>query len=109
MGRSSYRMEAKNYPHPSCAVRWHLKNLRVFVSSCEILQPVKTTAAIVGEPPDSSVLAVAREALATYRTRCFWSLAPDFDVTPETLPIIIAGLRRHGDRKAFQLAARLCR
>ena len=59
--------------------------------------------------PTPDVLALAREALVTYRTRCFWSLAPDFVVTAETLPIIIDGLQRHGDRRAFQLAAELCR
>lgn len=59
--------------------------------------------------PDAGTLAAARAALADYRTRCFWSLSPDFTVTAETLPIIVDGLRRHGDRRAFQLAARLCR
>jgi len=58
---------------------------------------------------DAGTLDAARAALADYRTRCFWSLSPDFTVTEETLPIIIEGLRRHGDRRAFQLAARLCR
>ena len=63
-------------------------------------------------PVDSDTaerLALAREALATYRTRCFWSFAPGFTVTSETLPLVIAGLRHHGDRAAFLLAARLCR
>lgn len=54
-------------------------------------------------------LALAREAFAAYQTRCFWSLSPDLPITPETLPLIIEGLRRHGDRAAFLLAARLCR
>lgn len=67
------------------------------------------SATLPDQPPAPDVLALAREALATYRTRCFWSLAPDFVVTFETLPIIIAGLQRHGDRRAFQLAAQLCR
>lgn len=65
-----------------------------------------------GLPDQSSapdILALAREALATYRTRCFWSLDPDFAVTLETLPIVIDALRRHGDRRAFQLAAQLYR
>lgn len=62
-----------------------------------------------GESDSAERLALAREALATYRTRCFWSLAPGFVVTEETLPLVIEGLRRHGDRAAFQLAARLCR
>ena len=54
-------------------------------------------------------LALAREALASYRTRCFWFLSPDFTITTETLPLVIEGLRRHGDRAAFLIAARLCR
>jgi hypothetical protein len=53
-------------------------------------------------------LTLAEEALVHYRTSCFWFLDPDFQVTEETLPLIINGLRRHGDRAAFQLAARLC-
>lgn len=54
-------------------------------------------------------LALARQALTTYRTRCFWSLTPEVRVSEDTLPIIIDGLRRHGDRRAFQIAAMLCR
>lgn len=63
---------------------------------------------VSAEAPTAAVLAMAREALETYRTTCFWSLAPDFTVTPETLGIVIDGLRRHGDRRAFQIAAQLC-
>jgi len=53
-------------------------------------------------------LEMAREAVARYQTHCFWYLAPDFAVSKETLPLIVAGLRRYGDRAAFQLAALLC-
>ena len=53
-------------------------------------------------------LALAAEALAAYRDRCFWFLAADFVVSEATIPIIVKGLRRHGDRSGFQLAARLC-
>ena len=53
-------------------------------------------------------LALAAEALTAYRDRCFWFLAPDFAVSEATIPLIIEGLRSHGDREAFQLAARLC-
>jgi hypothetical protein len=68
-----------------------------------------TQSAASQESQAAERLALAREALGTYRTRCFWSLSPDFKVTAESLPIIIAGLRQHGDRAAFLLAARLCR
>jgi hypothetical protein len=54
-------------------------------------------------------LRLARTAFETYRTRCFWSLAPDLVVDESTLPILIAGLRKYGDRTAFQIAAQLCR
>lgn len=57
--------------------------------------------------PDRLNLAV--RVLRDYRARCFWFLAPEFEVTEATLPLVIAGLRRHGDRPAFQIAAQLCR
>ncbi|HRH95404.1 MAG TPA: hypothetical protein PLB55_05685 [Prosthecobacter sp.] len=60
-------------------------------------------------PASHDRLVLASKALETYRTRCFWSLAPDFVVSESTLPILIAGLRKHGDRAAFQIAAQLCR
>lgn len=68
--------------------------------------PVSVTSSV--SSPVQERLALAREALSTYRTRCFWSLSPDFIVDESTLPIIIAGLRRYGDRKGFQIAAQLC-
>ena len=58
---------------------------------------------------DSERLNLANDALKRYRTSCFWSMNPDFQASLETLPLIMASLRRHGDRAAFQLAARLSR
>ena len=61
--------------------------------------------------PDADLarrLEMAREAVARYRIQCFWYLAPEFEVSEETLPIVVSGLRRHGDRAAFHLAAQLC-
>ena len=62
---------------------------------------------IPGPLPAAERLALAVEALETYCTSCFWSLSPDFRVSEATVPLIVAGLRRHGDRAAFQLADRL--
>lgn len=62
-----------------------------------------------GPLPGPERLALAAEALETYRASCFWSLSPDFRVSETTVPLIVEGLRRHGDRVAFQLADRLCR
>jgi hypothetical protein len=72
------------------------------------MQPVDSPQRRAPEFDSEARLALAREAFAAYQTRCFWSLSPDLEITTETLPIIIAGLRAHGDRAAFQLAARLC-
>lgn len=54
-------------------------------------------------------LAVAQQAFQKYRSTCFWFLRDDLRVTEETLEIIIRGLRQHGDRQAFRIAAELCR
>ena len=66
------------------------------------------------EPKDDNLplaekLATASEALDRYRERCFWFLPDRFEVTRETLPTIIKGLRSDGDRAAFLIAAQLCR
>ena len=83
---------------------------RAFAFAYDILRrmppasPVSTTQGILQDR-----LRLAQTAFETYRTRCFWSLAPDFVVDESTLPILIAGLRKHGDRTAFQIAAQLSR
>ena len=59
-------------------------------------------------PVSPDTLALAQEAFTRYYTRCFWYLREDLRVGPEHLDTIIRGLRAHGDRKAFLLAARLC-
>jgi hypothetical protein len=72
------------------------------------------TSPAVSEPPETSPpdlearLALAKQAFSTYYTRCFWSLSPDAAITAETLPNIVSGLRRHGGRAGFKLAAQLC-
>lgn len=52
---------------------------------------------------------LAQKALEEYRVRCFWSFSKDFKVTRENLGLVIQALRKNGDRRAFQLADRLCR
>lgn len=54
-------------------------------------------------------LELAREAFLQFRTRCFWFLRADLEVTPADLPLIIRGLRLNGGRAGFAVAARLCR
>ncbi len=54
-------------------------------------------------------LALARKAFLQFRTRCFWFLRPDLEVTPAHLPLNIRGLRLNGGHAGVALAARLCR
>ena len=52
-------------------------------------------------------ISLAKAAYDSYRTRCFWYLSPGFKVEEPTLHIVIDGLRKYGDRAAFQIAADL--
>jgi len=54
-------------------------------------------------------LALAQSAFARFHTRCFWFMREDLRVGEEDLEAIIRGLRAHGDREAFLIAAQLCR
>lgn len=51
----------------------------------------------------------ARRAFRGFHAQCFWYMRPDLKVTLDDVPEIIRGLRRHGGRRGFHLAARLCR
>ena len=54
-------------------------------------------------------LATAQKAFELYYSRCFWFMDRSLRVTEDLLPRIVDGLRRHGDRRAFQIATELCR
>ena len=54
-------------------------------------------------------LRLAQQAFEQYYAMCFWFMDRSLRVTEDLLPRIAEGLRRHGDRRAFQLAAELCR
>lgn len=53
-------------------------------------------------------LQLARQAFADYYARCFWYLRRDLEIGVEDIPEIARGLRLHGGRPGFILAARLC-
>jgi hypothetical protein len=53
-------------------------------------------------------LELARTAFARFHTQCFWFMREDLEISEEHLEMIIRGLRTHGNREAFLLAARLC-
>ena len=54
-------------------------------------------------------LALAQQAFTRFHTRCFWFMREDLRVGEEDLEAVIRGLRAHGNREAFLIAARLCR
>jgi hypothetical protein len=51
----------------------------------------------------------ARQAFREFYPQCFWYLRPDLKVTLADIPELARGLRQHGGRRGFLLAARLCR
>lgn len=53
-------------------------------------------------------VALAREALREFHTQCFWFMKVDAVPTVADLPGIARGLRLHGGRRGFLLAARIC-
>lgn len=63
-----------------------------------------------GKPlPELDKLALAQQAFRDFHSRCFWFMREDLRVTEDDVPAIVKGLRTHGNREAFLLAAKLCR
>ena len=54
-------------------------------------------------------LDLARKAFREFYAQCFWSYREDADITEDKIPFIIRGLREHGGRAGYQVAAELCR
>ncbi len=50
----------------------------------------------------------ARRAFRRFYAQCFWYMPKDMTVTLADLPAIARGLRQHGGREGFLLAAKLC-
>jgi hypothetical protein len=57
---------------------------------------------------EAARLRLAREAFQEFYAECFWYLRPDLSIDAATIPEIARGLRQHGGRRGFLLAARLC-
>lgn len=51
----------------------------------------------------------ARRAYRRFHAACFWWCDPDFKVTLRDIPWLVEGLRKNGNREAWEVAARLCR
>lgn len=56
---------------------------------------------------DAQRLELANRLYREYRARCFWHCPPDLIITEELIPLVARGLRQHGGRRGFVLAAKL--
>jgi hypothetical protein len=50
----------------------------------------------------------ARRAYRQFHTQCFWSYDPELRVGSEDVPWVAEQLMRHGNRRAWEVAQRLC-
>jgi hypothetical protein len=64
---------------------------------------------IAGPPASPEKLALAQQAFREFHARCFWFMRDEIQITEEEIPEIVRGLRAHGNREAFFIAAKLCR
>ncbi len=51
----------------------------------------------------------ARRAFRRFRVTCFWSYRSDLIIRSEDVRWVAEQLRKHGDREAWRVAAKLCR
>jgi len=49
----------------------------------------------------------ARRAFRDYKTQCFWSFDPAWNIQNEQVPLVIRTLRNEGNAQAFALAKRI--
>lgn len=50
----------------------------------------------------------ARRAFRRFRSTCFWSYRADLRITLTDVSWVAEQLRRHGNREAWRVAAKLC-
>jgi len=50
---------------------------------------------------------LANQLFREFRARCFWHSPRDLVITEELIPFVVKGLRTHGGRRGFLLAAKL--
>lgn len=57
--------------------------------------------------PLSDRLQLAQQLYREFQTRCFWHCPHDLEITEDLLPFVAKGLRNHGGRRGFILAAQV--
>jgi len=50
----------------------------------------------------------ARRAFRRFHALCFWSYRPDLEIGADDVPWVAEQLRKHGNREAWRIAAKLC-
>ena len=53
-------------------------------------------------------LQLARQTFDEFFAQCFWSWSEEAEITDDTIPLIIEGLRHYGGHRGYQIAAQLC-
>ena len=72
------------------------------------MAPIRNQTPTSAAPRDlADRLALANALYREYHTRCFWHCPRDLTITEELLPLVVKGLRSHGGRRGFLLAAKL--
>jgi hypothetical protein len=64
------------------------------------------------DPATARMMVKIREARRAYRrfySLCFWSYDPNLKIGSSDIPWVAEQLRKHGNRLAWEVAARLCR
>ena len=54
-------------------------------------------------------LRLACEAFQEFSVQCFWSWNENAEITEETIPLIVEGLRHYGGHRGYRIADELCR
>ena len=65
-------------------------------------------------PPKSEAdrerrLALARQAFRDFKVECFWTWENNFEITEETIPLIVKELRLHGGHAGYRVVAEMSR
>ena len=64
------------------------------------------------DPETARAMVRVREARRAYRrfhVDCFWSFDPDYPIGSSDIDWVVAQLRKHGGRDAWEVATTLCR
>ncbi|MCX7978770.1 MAG: hypothetical protein N2578_07175 [Bdellovibrionaceae bacterium] len=85
-------------------------SVRKYLSEIGRLGGKKSRRTLTSE--QASAMVKVREARRAYRrfhSQCFWSYDPNYIITSKDVQWVAEQLMKNGDRKLWQLGAKLCR